>query len=239
MFWPFRALWFALASIAGLSLLVLGLQAALPGPVCVVEGYSFPWSQCLLGDSTRTPWGIFTAFFVHASFVGHFLPNMVLLFAVVLVFCVTNALLSPSEKRLRGRVFLEIMFLAGVVGNGVSLLLYGPIPSIGASGLDFAALGITMVFCLVNVFPTAGRAVGPGGYYRDPLNAIVVASNGALAVGLFFLAVSDPAAFLSSHPGVDVVTHLVSFLFALGAAAGWLLTAAPRRSRWPKGALGS
>ena len=91
---PFWKLWLAFFLIAGVSLAVLAVQEAYPGPACTVDGSSYPWTQCWLGDSTRTPWGVFTAFFVHTSYQYHYLPNMLVLFAVVFVFCVTNALQS-------------------------------------------------------------------------------------------------------------------------------------------------
>ncbi len=238
MFVPFRRLWLVYFFIAGLGLAVLQVQQAFPGPACVAAGYALPWTQCYLGDSTTTPWGIFTGFFVHTSFLYHYVPDMLLLFAVFFVFCVTHALLPRNEKRYREGAFIQLMFVSGIVANVASLLLYGPLPSVGSSGLDFAALGITMVFCAVNIFPRSSWLGEPGSYYRDPLNLVWASTNGFLAAGLIMIAAIFPATFLSVGPGVNVLAHFMSLAFAMGATTIWALaTAKPRtvRRRQPTG----
>lgn len=222
MFAPFWKLWLVCFGIAGVSWAVLQIQAAYPGIACTVNGFSFPWTQCFLGDSTRTPWGIVTAFFVHTSFAQHYLPNMVLLFVAVFVFCVMNAPLSRSEKRFRQRVFIDVMFLSGIAANFASLFFYGPIPTVGASGLDFAALGITLAFCVVNVFPRIRRRRDLVPYYRDPLNLVWSMTNGLLAAGLILVSTQFPVEFLSIRPGVNVVAHLFALVFAVAATMTWV-----------------
>ncbi len=221
MFGTFWKLWLAFFVIAGLSLAVLTVQNAYPAPACTIGTSSYPWTQCWLGDSTRTPWGIVTAFFVHTSYEYHYLPNVLLLFAVVFVFCATNGLVPRDEKRFRQRVFLWSMFLAGIAGNVASLFLYGPYPSVGASGLDYAALGITLVFCVVNVFPRIQSRKELTPYYRNPLNLIWSTVNAFLAFVLIYLAVALPAAFLSVGPGVNVLVHFSSLIVAMGLSMVW------------------
>ncbi len=236
MYRPFWKVWLVYFLVAGVSLLVLVVQQVFPGNACSVGSTALPWTQCYLGASTSTPWGIVTGLFVHTSFWFHYLPNMVLLFAVVFVFCVTNVLQPGAEKAFRQRAFIGLMFLSAIVANAASLLYYGPVPTVGASGLDLATLGIVLVFCAYNALPR--RRTWPESRFasRDSLDVITATFNGLLAAGLAVLALLEPVAFLSVRPNVDVVAHVFSFIFAVGATAGCLL-GHPRpsriRVRWP------
>lgn len=239
MFFPFGKLWLALALLAGVSLAVLAVQYAYPGPACTVEGASYPWTQCWLADSTRTPWGIVTAFFVHLNFEPHYLYNMAMLFALVLVFCVSCAGLPLKEKSFRQRVFLWVMFIAGVVANIASLFLYGPNPGFGASGLDFAAWGIVLIFSVTNLVPRVERLSDFIPYYTDLGNLAWTLGNLLLALILILAPVEYPALFLSVGPHVNVLVHFVGIVFAMGFTIVWYLLHYHKVGRWGKEAGGT
>jgi len=223
VFMPFWKLWLVYFLIAGASLAVLAFQDAYPYPACNVGGFSYPWAQCWLGSSTRTPWGILTAFFVHTSFQHHYLPNMEMLFALVLVFCVTSALATREAKEFRQRVFLRVMFAAGIVANVASLFLYGPYPTVGASGLGFAAWGLTLVFCITNIVPRVDRFRDFIPHYRNPRNIVWRIGNAIVASVLVLAPVQYPALFLAVAPDVNVLAHFVGIVFAMATAMVWVL----------------
>lgn len=163
--------------------------------------------------------------FVHGSFWPHYLSNMISLFTFALVFAVTNDSIPAMERRSRQTVFIFGMFLSGALANAVFLWTYGH--SYGASGLVYAAWGITSVFCLFNallgdrqsqdVVPCHSDSPDLRRARRNRLANFVVF---VVLIGAVFL---SPALFLSAGPGVNVLVHALSFLFAFMGTVVWCL----------------
>lgn len=80
------------------------------------------------------PWQLITSIFLHTGFM-HFLVNMIVLFFFG----------TELERRVGGRWYLIIFFLAGLVGNfaylGYAYLTNPLIPALGASGAIYGVLG--------------------------------------------------------------------------------------------------
>ncbi len=211
--------------IAAVSLGVLLVQYAFPAPACTIGSSSFPATMCLLSDSPRTPWGIVTSMFVHGSFWPHYLSNMISLFTFALVFALTNDSMPAEERRSRQMVFIFSMFLSGALANVVFLWTKGF--GYGASGLVYAAWGITSVFCLFNallrdrqsqdVVPCHSDSPNLRRARRNRLANFVVF---VVLIGTVFL---SPTFFLAAGPGVNVLVHALSFLFAFMGTAVWCL----------------
>ena len=214
--------------IAVVSLTVLLAQYALPGPTCTVGSSSFPATMCLLGDSAQTPWGIVTAMFVHGSFEAHYLPNMLFLFSFAFIFISANASIPVGERRGRELVFVIGSFLVGVVANAVSLLVLPNSLTYGASGLVYAAWGITSAFCFSNAAPR-GRLAEVRQYYSDRSNQWRAVYNATAFLLLTGIAFTAPALFLAAGPNVNVLAHGVSFILGFLGVGLYLICSALRR----------
>jgi len=202
--------------IAAAGFAVLLLQYALPAPACTFGNASFPATICVLSDSPRTPWGIVTSLFVHESFAGHYLPNMIGLFAFAFFFARTNDSLPEARRESRQRVFIGGMFASAIAANLVWLWLSrdasGRI-NYGSSGLVYAALGVTLAYSLdnlaVGVLRILNRAHVP--FDRSDLRSFL--SNLFVFALLAGVALVSPATFLSAGPGVNVLAHGLGFFF--------------------------
>ena len=201
------------------------VQYAFPAPACTIGSSSFPATVCLLSDSPGTLWGIVTSMFVHDSFWPHYLPNMFFLFTLALFFALTNDSIPAMERRSRQMVFIFGMFLFGALANVVSLRFY--VLSYGASGLVYAAWGITSVFCLFNALPRVRQSQDVVPHHSDPLNLRRGRrnrlANFVVSVLLMGIAILSLPLSLSAGPGVNVLVHLLSFSFAVIGTAVWYL----------------
>ena len=222
---PFAKVFYAYILIAAASLGVLLVQYAFPAPACTIGSSSFPATMCLLSDSPRTPWGIVTSMFVHGSFWPHYSVNMILLFSLALAFALTNDSIPAMERRFRQTVFIFGMFLSGALANAVFLWTYGH--SYGASGLVYAAWGITSVFCLFNALLRDRQSQDVVPCHSDSPNLRRARrnrlANFVVFVVLIGAAFLSPTFFLSAGPGVNVLVHALSFLFAFMGTAIWCL----------------
>ncbi len=207
--------------IATVSLGILVVQYAFPDPTCI-EGYPLPATICYLGNSPSTPWGVVTSMFVHSSFWEHYLPNIILLFFFASAFVSTNTLLPAMVKRQRQFAFLIVMFASAVAANIVSLLVQPAGLSRGASGLVYAAWGVATAFCTFNVLPKAFRRQDFAQYYFEKSHLLWVIWNLCISVLFVGTAAIAPAAFLGVGPGVNVIAHGLSYLFAFGGTVAWI-----------------
>ncbi|MFO7967989.1 MAG: rhomboid family intramembrane serine protease [Archaeoglobaceae archaeon] len=103
--------------------------------ISMISGYSAIEYLALNPDSVLfRPWQLVTSMFLHAGFM-HFLINMVVLFFFG----------SELERRVGGKWYLVIFFLAGLAGNfaylGYAYLTNPLIPALGASGAIYGVLG--------------------------------------------------------------------------------------------------
>jgi len=211
--------------IAAASFGVLLVQCAFPAPACTIGTSSFPATMCLLSDSPRTPWGIVTSMFVHYSLWPHYLSNMISLFTFALVFALTNDSIPAMERRSRQMVFIFGMFLSGASANVVFLWTKGF--GYGASGLVYAAWGITSVFCLFNALLGDRQSQDVVPNHSDPSSVRKARRNRFANFSIFVVLIGavflSPTLFLSAGPGVNVLVHALSFLFAFMGTAVWCL----------------
>jgi membrane associated rhomboid family serine protease len=161
--------------------------------------------------------------FVHGSLWPHYLSNMISLFTFALVFASTNDSIPAMERRSRQTVFIFGMLLSGALANVVSMRFYTL--SYGASGLVYAAWGITSVFCLFNALLGNRQSQDVMPYHsgspdlrRARRNRLANFAVFVVLIGAVFL---SPALFLSAGPGVNVLVHGLSFLFAFMGTAVW------------------
>jgi membrane associated rhomboid family serine protease len=233
---PFAKVFYAYILIAAASLGVLLVQYAFPAPACTIGSSSFPATICFLSNSQRTLWGIVTSMFVHYSLWPHYLSNMISLFTFTLVFALTNGLASAKEKQSRQRVFIFGMFLSGASANVGSLWVnaFG----CGASGLVYAAWGITSVFCLINALSGVRQSQDVALYQSDSPNPRRSRNNrlvnfifSVILIGTAFL---FPSLFLAAGPGVNVFVHFLSFIFAFMGTTIWYLVYYARNHSLPR-----
>lgn len=222
---PFAKVFYACILVAAVGLGVLLVQYAFPAPACTMGSSSFPATICLLSDSPNTPWGIVTSMFVHGSFWPHYLVNMTLLFLLASIFAFTNDSIPPMERRSRQLVLIFGMFLSGASANVVLLWANGS--GYGASGLVYAAWGITSVFSLFNFISRVRQLHDVAPDHSDPLS--LRSARFDLLANLLFLvmlvetAFLSPSFFLSARPGVNVFVHALSFLFAFTGTVVWCI----------------
>jgi len=222
---PFAKVFHIYILIAVAGLVVLLVQYTFPAPACTIGSSSFPATMCLLSDSPRTPWGIVTSMFVHGSLWPHYLSNMISLFTFALVFALTNDSIPAMERRSRQTVFIFGMFLSGASANVVFLWTKGF--GYGASGLVYAAWGITSVFCLFNALPGDRQSQDVVPCHSDSPNLRRARRNRLASFVVFVVLIGtvflSPTFFLAAGPGVNVLVHGLSFLFAFMGTAVWCL----------------
>jgi hypothetical protein len=206
LFVDFKVVWYAFLLIVGLSFTVTLLEIP------------YPFIIGLLRTSRTTSWGIVTGIFAHESFIGHYLPNVVTLLFVCLFFAFTNANQEKEVKERRTRFFVIMMFVGAISANILFIILAPLASSIGSSGIDYAALGVTLGFAIHNAIHAIPRKLREfTAFYKNKGNFYTIASN--LLVSLFFLTIliKYPDLFLASGGNVNKFVHAVAFIVAFVA----------------------
>jgi membrane associated rhomboid family serine protease len=186
------------------KLLWLFMSIFIPCAVIFVLGQESTDMIRLLRFSPSTPYGVFTAIFVHER-LGHFLENMAglatFLFAFAMVEAETSFFGQLREPK-RGTLFpLSVLLISALVANVVVVLLKPDASPFGASGVVFATTGAVCGLALYGAFHYAAtRRLGP---------AVI---NLVLAVVFF---VSTVATF-GSPEVANVAGHIVAFLTSTG-----------------------
>jgi membrane associated rhomboid family serine protease len=165
-------------------------------------------------DLSRTNyWGPLTSIFIHFSF-QHLEGNMIVLFYEMGILAV---LLNTNSYRNNKRV--QLMFFwsplaAAVLANIFFFVLAPKATSAGASGFDYAVMGLTIMVAVFGITSTV-RSVGLKSYFSSSKHRIDFLINALFAVTLVAFIVSAPAVFLGVGEGVNAFVHGFSLIFEL------------------------
>lgn len=172
----------------------------------------YPDIANILAVSRSTPWGVVTSIFTHSNLL-HFAYNMGSLFIFILMFAFANSTFSVQKKQKLEPFFLVSAFIFAIVSNVLWVVLT-PSPSIGASGLVYAVVGILTGYTLFNglqaLYVSKIKA-------QNALTACVIYSNILLSALLLVQVFQDPQLFLNVGDGVNVFAHGISYLLGLFA----------------------
>jgi membrane associated rhomboid family serine protease len=144
-------------------------------------------------------WQLLTAGFLHANPI-HILMNMFALWVI-----------GRDMERILGPARFTAVYLAGVLGGSVSVLLFGQAdaPTVGASGAVFALMGgLLVVVYRLKLNP--GQVIG------------MIAINLVLSVAI---------------PGISLLGHLGGLVTGGALTAALLYAPAERRTAWQVGAV--
>ena len=174
----------------------------------------------ILAASRSTPWGIVSSIFAHSS-LAHFGLNMAGLFIFVLMFTFSNSTYSSQNKKKVERFTLFSIFLFAILSNVLWVILT-PRPSVGASGLIYAVMGIVTGFSLFN-----GLQILNFSKLKTQEGATLVVMLMSLFLSILIVAqvFQDTQLFLNVGEGVNVIAHGVSYLLGLFAVIPYCLIA--------------
>jgi membrane associated rhomboid family serine protease len=182
--------------------------------------------------SADRPWGILTSAFTHAD-LPHLTSNLESFTLAALLFIPVSLVYPVRIRRRWSRIFLWLVFLAGIGANVIEypLVLIGPdFNSWGASGIVYGALGVLFAACLqslsahLKTLSKERRRVrrrkkrGPFRFDRKFLKTFPALVTLSLLFSFFWLIFTDPGVFLSAGPGIDVFAHGFGFLGGFGGA---------------------
>lgn len=205
------------------------LILALSGITYLAENFFHGFVR-LLSSSLETPWGIVTSLFVHAG-EQHLIDNLRGLSIFLFLFIFTN--LHLSETRLKMRVFFSslLIFASALLSNAVSILLMPDIAAVGASGLVYALIGVTLGFSLSNAVellksPDALETEdieGTSGLETESMKNRFLQTfryafllvNMIFIVFFFVIFLRSPQQFLNVNPGVNSLVHALAFFVSL------------------------
>jgi membrane associated rhomboid family serine protease len=190
-------------------LLVYLLVLLLSGSVYIASTV-YPDVNMILAASRNTPWGIVTSIFAHSS-LPHFGLNMGGLFIFVLLFVFSNSTYSVQNKKRVERLALFSVFVFAIISNVLWVILT-PNPSVGASGLLYAVIGIVTGFSLFNGLQIVNFSKFKT---QEAATVGVILMNMLLSILLIAQVFQDPQLFLNIGAGVNVIAHGVSYLLGL------------------------
>jgi len=190
-------------------LLVYLLVLLLSGSVYIASTV-YPDVNMSLAASRNTPWGIVTSIFAHSS-LSHFGLNMGGLFIFALLFVFSNSTYSVQNKKRVERLTLFSVFVFAIISNVLWVILT-PNPSVGASGLLYAVIGIVTGFSLFNGLQIVNFSKFKT---QEAATVCVILINMLLSILLMAQVFQDPQLFLNIGAGVNVIAHGVSYLLGL------------------------
>lgn len=132
-------------------------------PSLLVHIFFWPSSTVFLSLSASNPLAIFTSPFVHTD-LTHFFNNLVLFLSFIFFFVVVNLSKKREKRRYPSKVFFGTAILVGIFVSGPAELIYRSsigeaVRVMGSSGIVYAALGVLLTSCLVNLLFSHGRRV--------------------------------------------------------------------------------
>lgn len=124
-------------------------------PSLLIHIFLWPSSTVFLSLSANNPWGVLTSPFVHVD-LTHFFNNLVLFLTLTFFFVVTNLSRGLEGRRYLSKVFFGTIFIAGTFVSGPVEVIYRSfigeaVKVMGSSGIVYAALGVLLTSCLVNL----------------------------------------------------------------------------------------
>jgi membrane associated rhomboid family serine protease len=178
----------------------------------------YPSLNTILAASRSTPWGIVTSIFAHSS-LSHFGSNMSSLFIFVLMFTFSNSTYSLQNKKKVERFTLFSIFMFAIISNVLWVILT-PRPSVGASGLVYAIMGVVTGFSLFNGLQILNF---PKLKTQETVTIVVISMNLFLSFFLVAQVFQDTQLFLNVGEEVNVIAHGVSYLLGLFAVFPYCL----------------
>jgi membrane associated rhomboid family serine protease len=167
----------------------------------------------LLDLSKSNYWGPVTSIFLHFS-LQHLEGNMVVLFYEMWILAV---LLNTNSYRNNERVkwmFFWSPLGAAILANVVFFFRAPLATSAGASGFDYAVMGLTIMVAVFGI--TSGvRSVGLKSYFASRKHRSDFLMNALFAVALLAFIFLAPAVFLGVGGGVNAFVHGFSLIFEL------------------------
>jgi membrane associated rhomboid family serine protease len=141
------------------------------------------------------------------------------LFIFVLLFTFSNSTYSLQNKKKVERFTLISIFIFAIISNVLWLILTSR-PSVGASGLVYAIMGIVTGFSLFNGLQILNFSKLKT---QEIVTVGVILMNLLFSVLLVAQVFQDTQLFLNVGEGVNVIAHGVSFLLGLFAVFPYCL----------------
>lgn len=202
----FRSVFLTYAMIAVLS------------SVFFLTSFVNPAFGVVLSASSHTPWGIITSIFIHGG-IEPLLNNLIGLFALFLLFSMSN-LNSSNKERQMITVFLPVtIFLTAIVSNFLWIMLVSNGFTSGLSGVVFATEGALMAFSLRNSM-TMFRLSKLDTKEKKRTQTLWVL-NLLVFLSIFIQILSNPHQFLNVAPKVNSFVHGIAFLSNYSLTAAW------------------
>jgi membrane associated rhomboid family serine protease len=221
---PSRLVYYGLILLAGV---VLFAPANFLPPLNPSTPILSACNYTALCASSRTPWGAVTSIFMFDT------SNNIGLFAdLAVVFLFSNFVYSPQETRRRCSFVVASMYVSGIIPNLLSLVLRPNVQFYGPSGVVYGFLGVVLGLSIFNLFPSKLEGLNfpkLRTYYLNLRNSTLAVLSAVVFVYVFGLFVTNPAAFLSVGPNVNVFAHSLGFILGFASTyIYWYLT----HKRW-------
>lgn len=181
-----------------------------------------------LSASRANPMGVILSVFAHYDW-AHLSANAEGLAFFAGAFIFTNIPLSSTERARRSRWFALISYPLAVSVNVVYITL-APGSSSGASGLVYAAFGVSFVFFVINASEGAVRFATLIRAARDDVADVRPMRHAfwwlgmnvtLVAVFLYLIEFNLPLLFGVGYSGINAFAHLLGFLLAFLLSMVW------------------
>lgn len=186
-------------AVGGLLLLPALLAPAMPG----VTGCT----ALHLCSSRATPWGLFTSLLVYDGW-----QNAAVFFILAGVYLPLSTSVDRETRKGRSRFMAAVAMVVAVASNAVWAALVPYSTSFGQSGVVYAAWGLLLAFCVMDMLPRGPQGSPWKLHYSTKEERSTAITNLAFVVATVGSIVSNPGQFLNVGPGVNAFVHAIAFL---------------------------
>lgn len=193
-------------------LVIIGFIIFMPGAIFfIIHPYIIP--NCpltALCSSGATPLGAIASIFLYDSWL-----NIVAFAVYVLVFYITNLMISSRLKQARAIFAASVILIGAVFANVFDILIAPNVVSYGSSGALYALEGVLLGFILINLVlsPVRFNRKTITHWRKHKKELVHPFANALFGAVILMLILFDTGSFLSAAPGVNVPVHGIAFLF--------------------------
>jgi membrane associated rhomboid family serine protease len=172
-----------------------------------------PSVYSLLDQSRTNYWGSVTSIFVHAS-ISHLDGNMWVLAWEAIILALLLSFNSFENNEIIQLLFFFAPFASAIIANVLFYFRERGATSAGASGFDYAVIGLLIISSLFGIASTV-RAVGFRTYFRNVKYQVNLFINTLLAVTFLTVIALAPGTFIGVEPGVNFFVHGISLILGM------------------------
>ena len=167
----------------------------------------------LLCTHGATPWGAATSIFLFDSWT-----NIPAYFGILATYVAFSDSVDQTERQRRARFASVTIFILAIAANVLWMHFLPWTHSYGPSGVVYALWGVLLAFTLFDGLPSHPKNFDVRLWYKDKKERSSALGNLMVFGFTAFMLASNPLAFLSAGPGVNIFAHGVSFLGGYSAA---------------------